>query len=66
MNQQQAIEFIQSLNAIQDDIAPKMFNRIANSQVGRMVLAVAQGQAVCEIKAAPPPPQTAPAASSQA
>ncbi|HVA17269.1 MAG TPA: hypothetical protein VMV59_06105 [Candidatus Dormibacteraeota bacterium] len=54
MNRQQAIEFIQALNMLQPHVAPILFSHIASGDVVRLAGAVANGQAVCDVKSVVP------------
>jgi hypothetical protein len=50
MNRQQAAEFIHALNMVQPHVAPLVFGNLATTDVVRMAAAVANGQAVCDVK----------------
>lgn len=50
MNRQQAAEFIHALNMLQPHVAPLLFGTVVTTEVARLAAAVANGQAVCEVR----------------
>ena len=52
MNRQQASEFIHALNMLQPHVAPLFFDKITGTEAVRTIVAVANGQAVCDVKSA--------------
>jgi len=60
MNRQQAIEFINAMNLIQAYVPPILYSGVINSEVSRLVIAIANSQATCQVQpqdavVAPPP-----------
>jgi hypothetical protein len=50
MNKDQAIAFINALNALELYVAPILFRSVAQSDVCRIVMSVANGLVVCECR----------------
>lgn len=49
MTQEQAVAFINSINAIQKYVPPIDFNPILSSPVVNALIAIANGQVICEL-----------------
>jgi hypothetical protein len=54
MTRQNAIDFINAMNAAQPFVPPIFYGAIINSEVARLAVAVANGTAICEVKVLPP------------
>ena len=50
MNQQQALAFVQAINATQPYVPPLLFSAVINSDVAHALAAIANNQATCEVK----------------
>jgi hypothetical protein len=50
MNREQAIVFVQTINAIQLFVPPFMYSAINTTVVAQIALAVANGSVICEVK----------------
>jgi hypothetical protein len=59
MNPQQAAAFVQAINAMQPYVPPMIFSGVVHSDVARLLAAVANGQAICEVKSVQPGSQSA-------
>lgn len=57
MTKQQAIDFINAVNAVQPYVPPFLFNAVLNSEVSRLALVVANDAVICDVRAAKPPAQ---------
>jgi hypothetical protein len=54
MNQQQALAFVQAINAAQPYVPPMIFSAIVNSDVARILTSIANNQATCDVKPVQP------------
>jgi len=54
MTQQQALAFVQAINSMQPYVPPMIFSSVINSDVARMLAAIANNQAICEVKSLQP------------
>lgn len=52
MTRQQAIDFIAAVNSAQPFVPPIVFGGIANSDVAKLAIMVANGSTVCEVHSA--------------
>jgi hypothetical protein len=55
VTKQQAIDFINAVNAVQPYVPPFLFNAVLNSEVSRLALVVANDAVICDVRAAHPP-----------
>jgi hypothetical protein len=62
MTKEQAAQFVAWLNEIADYVPPLRFRLGQSSDVGRTLIAVANGQATCTVMITPAPGANAPAA----
>ena len=60
MNRQDAIDFIDAINAAQPYVPPILFGPIINSVVGRLAVAVANNAVICDVKEPVRPSHAAP------
>jgi hypothetical protein len=50
VNKHQTTDFIQALNALQPYVPPLLFAGVTNSEVTRALVAIANGQAICDVR----------------
>ena len=50
MTKQQAIDFINAVNAVQPYVPPFLFNAVLNSEVSRLALVVANDAVICDVR----------------
>ena len=53
MTKQQAIDFINAVNAVQPYVPPFLFNAVLNSEVSRLALVVANDAVICDVRPYP-------------
>ena len=54
MNRQQAVEFVNAINAIQPYVPPILFGPIINSEFGKLAVSLINGAVTCEVKSTTP------------
>jgi hypothetical protein len=50
VNRQQAAEFVHALNMIQPHVSPLLFGNLAGCDAVRVITAIANNQATCDVK----------------